>query len=154
MTEHSTSAAARPTGCTHLKLRQLNRLVTRHYEAAMAGSGLKITQYSLLAFVDKLGPLRAGNLAAVMQLDASTLSRNLQPLIERGLVQAAVGGDGRSRIVQATDAGRALRVQAQRAWKQAQVALNQQLGSQRVAALHGLIDDCIGELAQTENEHV
>ncbi len=149
MTDLSTS----PTGCTHLKLRQLNRLVTRHYEAAMASSSLKITQYSLLAFVVKLGPLRAGDLAAAIQLNASTLSRNLQPLIERGLVRADAGDDGRSRIVEATDAGRLLRAQAQRAWKQAQLALNERLGSSRVATLHTLIDDCIGDLAEAPNPH-
>lgn len=146
--------SATPTGCTHLKLRQLNRLVTRHYEAAMASSGLKITQYSLLAHVVQLGPLRAGALAAAMQLDVSTLSRNLQPLVERGLLLVQTGDDGRSRIVEATDAGRALRLHAQRAWKQAQLALNQQLGARRVAALHHLIDDCIGDLAEAEHSHV
>ncbi len=149
-----TDSSASPAGCTHFKLRQLNRLITRHYEAAMASSGLKITQYSLLSLIVKLGPLRAGGLAAAMQLDASTLSRNLLPLVERGLVQVRAGDDGRSRIVEATDAGRVLRTQAQRAWKQAQLALNQQLGAARVAALHGLIDDCIGQLAKTENAHV
>lgn len=51
--------------------------------------------------------------------------------------------DARSRLVEATDAGRAKRAEGQRAWKQAQLALNARLGSERVAALHSLIDECI-----------
>jgi DNA-binding MarR family transcriptional regulator len=138
--------AALPRGCTNLKLRQAARLVTRHYEAHIARCGLKITQYSLLSHVVKLGPLRAGELAAAMQLDASTLTRNLQPLVDKGWLQVHTGSDARSRIVEATDAGRTLRAQAQKGWKRAQLTLNERLGSARVAALHALLDECIQQL--------
>lgn len=134
---------AAPRGCTNLKLRQASRLVTRHYEGFFAATGLKITQYSLLSHVVKLGPLRAGELALAMQLEASTLTRNLQPLLQQGLVRMQTGDDARSRLVEATDAGRALREQAQKAWKRAQTALNERLGVQRVAALHALLDECL-----------
>lgn len=134
---------AAPRGCTNLKLRQASRLVTRHYESFFAATGLKITQYSLLSHVVKLGPLRAGELAVAMQLEPSTLTRNLQPLLQQGLVRMHTGDDARSRLVEATDAGRALREQAQKAWKRAQTALNERLGVQRVAALHALLDECL-----------
>ena len=89
-----------------------------------AGTGLKITQYSLLSHVVQLGPIRRSDLAQRMQLDASTLTRNLQPLVAHGWIDAGPGADARSRLVSATDAGRAKRAEAQRAWKQAQLALN------------------------------
>jgi DNA-binding MarR family transcriptional regulator len=143
---HSPQAAA-PSGCTNLKLKQASRLVARHYEGFVAPTGLRNTQYSLLSHVVKLGPLRSGELAAAMKLDASTLSRNLQPLIDRGLVDVSPGEDLRSRIVQASAAGQALRADAQRAWKRAQLALNQKLGAEKVAALHALLDDCMALLA-------
>ena len=143
---------AAPAGCTNLKLRQASRLVTRHYERFIRASGLKITQYSLLSHVVKLGPQRAGELAAVMQLDASTLSRNLQPLLEQGWLAVHAGEDARQRIVEATPEGQALRQRAQRAWKQAQVALNQRLGETRVVALHALLDECAALLADAEND--
>jgi DNA-binding MarR family transcriptional regulator len=141
------NVTAVPSGCTNLKLRQASRLVTRHYESFIRASGLKITQYSLLSHAVKLGPLRAGELAAVMQLDASTLTRNLQPLLEQGWLQVrAADGDARSRVVEATAAGIELRQQAQRAWKRAQLALNERLGVERVVRLHALLDDCIARL--------
>jgi DNA-binding MarR family transcriptional regulator len=141
----------KPQGCTNLKLRQLGRVVTRHYDACIVPTGLKITQYSLLSHVVGLGPIRPSDLAQRMQLEPSTLTRNLQPLIADGLLRLGPGEDGRSRLVEATPAGRAKRAQAQRAWKQAQLALNEKLGVRRVAALHALIDECM-ELLGAEDE--
>jgi DNA-binding MarR family transcriptional regulator len=139
-------------GCTNFKLRQLSRLVARHYEAHLAPAGLKGTQYSLLSGVVKLGPVRSGELAAAMQLDASTLTRNLQPLVDQGWVRVRpADNDARCRIVEATDSGRALRERAQRLWKQAQLALNRRLGAPRVAALHELLDGCAAELARPQS---
>jgi DNA-binding MarR family transcriptional regulator len=141
------SGEAAPVGCTNLKLRQASRLVTRHYEHHVRATGLRITQYSLLSHVVKLGPVRAGELAAAMQLDASTLTRNLQPLLDQGWVTLrAVDADARARVVEATPAGAELRAQAQRAWKRAQLALNDRLGAERVARLHTLLAECIAEL--------
>ena len=132
-----------PRGCTNLKLRQLNRRVSRHYDAHVAPTGLRNTQYALLSHIVKLGPLRLGALAAAMQMDASTLTRNLQPLLRDGLLaMQADPADARSRLVVATPAGHDLRAKAQRAWKQAQLALNERLGVERVAALHVLLDEC------------
>jgi DNA-binding MarR family transcriptional regulator len=140
---------AMPKGCTNLKLKQASRLVSRHYESYLAPTGLLKTQYSLLSFVVKLGPLRCTDLATAMQLDASTTTRNLQPLAARGLLRFSAGTDARSRLVQATAEGLALRERAQKAWKRAQLALNNQLGTDRMSALHMLLDSCIADLSNT-----
>ena len=137
---------AAPQGCTNLKLRQLGRLVTRHYDAHVAAVGLKNTQYALLSHVVLAGPVRPGDLARRMRVDASTLTRNLQPLVAQGWVSLGPGEDARSRLVAATEAGRAKRAEGQRAWKQAQLALNERLGARRVAALHELLDACMQQL--------
>ena len=142
--------AIKPQGCTNLKLRQLSRIVTRHYDSFVADVGLKITQYSLLSQVVKLGPIRPGDLARRMQMDASTLTRNLQPLAALGLLTVGAGADARSRLVSATEAGIAKQTQAQQAWKAAQLALNEQLGSERVVALHALLDSCTELLGDDE----
>jgi len=144
--------AVKPQGCTNLKLRQLSRAVTRHYDAYVAPTGLKNSQYSLLSHVVLLGPLRPTDLAARMKIDASTLTRNLHPLVTAGWVEQGPGEDARSRSVSATEAGRAKRTEAQRAWKQAQLALNARLGNDRVLALHALIDDCLEALDVSETD--
>ena len=149
----TSTAAAGPRGCTNLKLRQLTRRVSQHYDRIVGASGLKTTQYSLLAFVERLGPIRPGELAAAMEMDASTLTRNLQPLAAQGWVEVGPGDDGRSRVVTVTPSGREKRAEAQREWKRAQLALNGRLGETRVARLHALLDNCLAELNRTSEEH-
>lgn len=136
-------AATLPTGCTNLKLRQLTRQVSRLYDAEVIASGLKTTQYSLLSHVVALGPVRPSDLAAQMRIEPSTLTRNLQPLIAAGLVEQGPGENARSRLVVATAAGREKRTEARKAWKHAQLSLNETLGTARVVRLHALIDECL-----------
>ena len=132
-----------PSGCSSLKLRQLSRRVSQHFDRIVTDAGLKTTQYSLLSQVVSLGPVKPGVLAAHMEMDASTLTRNLQPLVLQGWVSVGPGEDGRSRVVEATDAGRVKRDEARREWKRAQLAFNDLLGDERVIRLHALIDECL-----------
>jgi DNA-binding MarR family transcriptional regulator len=91
-----------------------------------------------------------------MTMDASTLTRNLKPMLVAGWLQMSAGDDGRSRLVHITDAGRDKRGEAQRHWKAAQEGLNQLLGVERVRALHALVDDSLELLdpvpAEAEDE--
>ena len=98
--------AVKPQGCTNLKLRQLMRRVAQRYDAEVGKTGLRGTQYSLLSYVVKLGPVRPVDLAREMKVEASTLTRNLRPLIDAGLLVLEPGPDARSRLVSATPAGR------------------------------------------------
>lgn len=135
-----------PKGCTNLKLRQLGRIVTRHYDRYLSAVGLKNTQYALLSHVVKLGPIRPGDLARRMQMDASTLTRNLQPMVAQGWLKIGEGEDARSRLVTVTPEGQEKRAVGQKAWKDAQLALNDLLGAERVQALHELLDSSITAL--------
>ncbi|MDM0011803.1 MarR family winged helix-turn-helix transcriptional regulator [Variovorax sp. J22P168] len=144
-------AIVKPQGCTNFRLRRLLRLVARHYDAEVVKSGLKTTQYSLLTHVQHLGPLRPVDLAQAMSIDASTLSRNLKPMLEAGWLLQGEGPDARSRMVSITEEGRRKRTEAQRHWRVAQEKLNAQLGVERVLALHALIDESIAIL-QPEGE--
>jgi DNA-binding MarR family transcriptional regulator len=141
---------AKPQGCTNLKLRQLMRRVTQYYDVELAKTGLKTTQYSLLSHVVKLGPIRAVDLAGVMRMSTSTLSRNLQPLIANDWIAVNAGNDARSRLITATDAGQTKRTEAQRKWRVAQEGINQTLGLGRVLALHALIDESLELLSPLE----
>ena len=129
-----------PGGCTNFKLRQLLRRVSLVYDRAMAECGLKITQYSLLTHVEKLGPITQADLAKAMGMDSSTLSRNLRPLESAGWVAVHAGDDARSHALSLNVSGRKKRTQAQTLWKQAQLQLNDTVGVDDVIALHALID--------------
>lgn len=143
---------ALPKGCTNLKLRQLGRMVNRHYDHHLSAMGLKSTQYALLSFVVKLGPIRPSDLARHLQMDASTLTRNLQPMVAQGWLRVGAGENARSRLIEATAEGEALRAEAHRAWKAAQTALNRRLGVEQVAALHDLLDASIAALDEAPSD--
>jgi DNA-binding MarR family transcriptional regulator len=142
--------AVKPQGCTNIKLRQLLRRVAQHYDAEVGKTGLRTTQYSLLSYVYKLGPIRPGDLAQAMKMDASTLTRNMRSLIDAGWIALGPGADGRSRLVSMTDAGREKRQEAQRRWRVAQEDINRILGAERVIALHALIDESLELLSPVE----
>jgi DNA-binding MarR family transcriptional regulator len=146
------NARLKTQGCTNLRLRQLMRRVAQHYDLEMVKAGLKTTQYSLLSYVLKLGPLRPGELAQGMKMSASTLTRNLKPLVEAGWLELAAGTDARSRIVAITPAGRAKRDEALQHWKLAQESLNRRLGAGRVLALHDLINESLELLSSAETD--
>ncbi len=141
-----TNTIERPQGCTNLKLRQFMRRVTQHYDIEMGKVGLKTTQYSLLSYVEKLGPIRPIDLAASIKMEPSTLTRNLKPLADAGWVTVIAGADARSRLVAITEAGKAKRAEAKRRWRKAQDGINELLGISTVAALHELIDQSMDKL--------
>jgi len=65
-------------GCACWRLRQASRAVTRHYERALRGRGLRATQFSLLALLTQTGPLTVSELAAKLGVERTTLTRNLR----------------------------------------------------------------------------
>jgi DNA-binding MarR family transcriptional regulator len=139
----SIQTSIKPHGCTNFKIRQLTRRVSQHYDLEMSKVGLRTTQYSLLSHVLKGEGMRPGELARAMTMDASTLTRNLKPLVDAGWITVGAGSDNRCRTVEITEAGRAKRHEAQRHWKAAQESINQLLGRERVLALHALIDESL-----------
>lgn len=140
---------ASPRGCTNLKLRRLSRTVARAYDADMRPLGLTGAQYPLLSHVVKLGPVAPGALALALGLDPSTLTRNLKPMLAAGWLEQAPGPDARTRLLVATEAGRALRARAQPHWRRSQERVNQALGPDRLLALHALLDEATALLDTT-----
>ncbi len=142
-----------PKACTNFRLRQLLRVVSRMYDTEMAKAGLKGTQFSLLASIATLGPVQPNELARRMDLDASTLTRNLRPMIYQGWAEQRLGSDARSRLIELTSAGRDKLGEARQHWKKAQLLLNERLGLERVNALHLLIDDGLQLLGESHINH-
>src|ERR1700751_4790507 len=109
------------TPCVCATLRRAARAITAAYDAALAPSGLRITQFSILRRLARLGPLPVTRLAAEAALDRSTMGRNLNPLERRGLVRIKVGNsDQRERIAYLTAAGEAAIAAALPHWRKAQ----------------------------------
>ena len=149
-----TNIIERSQGCTNLKLRQLTRLVTQYYDLEVSKVGLKTTQYSLLAYVERLGPIRPIDLASSIKMTPSTLTRNLKPLVDAGWIDVLPGADARSRLVAITAAGRGKHGEAKRKWRKAQNGIVELLGMSTVAALHSLIDASLEKLDLVTGEDI
>jgi len=141
-------ASPRVSGCTCFRLRRLTRRVTQHYDRALAPAGLRVTQFSLLSALerDARGSVPMRELAPLLDLERTTLTRNVAPLVERGWVEVIGGADARSRDVRITAAGRAARAAALPYWRAAQDGLVQLLGKGRTALLHELLDETLGRV--------
>jgi DNA-binding MarR family transcriptional regulator len=140
--------------CSAYKTRQLAKLVMMHFESTIKSLNLKGTQFSLLGFVDRDGPIQPTELASIMGLSTSTLSRNMQPLIAQGFLVVSAGVDARSRILALTPSGKQLFLRASKRWQEAQKALGTQIGVKDLAALHCMIDNVIGRFSSDRSEAV
>jgi DNA-binding MarR family transcriptional regulator len=135
----------KPLGCTCFKLRKLTRAMSRVYDQHMATVGLKTTQYSVLTNVAREA-LPVAELAERLGTERTTLTRNLKPLIEAQWVTLEAGADSRQRIVTITAAGRAKVKEAYVAWRAAQTALEDLLGTAAVRTLHAQLDSTLVQL--------
>jgi DNA-binding MarR family transcriptional regulator len=118
--------------CNCLALRQVARHITQFYDQFLAPAGLCATQFSILARLDRLGPITISALAAELVMDRSTLDRNLQPLERKGLVAVVKGHtDRRSREIRLTDAGAERLRTAVEGWVKAQAGFEAVFGAQR-----------------------
>jgi DNA-binding MarR family transcriptional regulator len=121
-----------------------SRVITRHYDRALAPVGLSTSAYSILSRTSSEGPLPLGALAARLAMDRTTLSRELTPLLDAGLLTAATdSGDRRRRVVEVTRKGAALVERARPLWAQAQKEVAGDFGVARtkelIAELHALV---------------
>ncbi|MBX3452954.1 MarR family transcriptional regulator [Ferrovibrio sp.] len=107
--------------------RRLGRRVTLLYERHMAPFGLSIGQFSLLGMALALPDSRLSTLAEALDIDRTTISRNLAGLLQAGLAELRQGDDRRQRLVRATPAGRVLWRQALAGWRIAQDEARRQM---------------------------
>ncbi|EJN09998.1 MarR family winged helix-turn-helix transcriptional regulator [Herbaspirillum sp. YR522] len=131
--------------CTCSPLRRLTRRITIIYDHHLAADALTITQYSLISRIGRV-PVANPELAVVMGMDRSTLSRALKPLIAAGWIEtfdppAEAHLDKRSFVLQLTAAGRAKLDQARPNWQRAQDEIDRLLGPELSDRLDQAVSD-------------
>ena len=119
--------------CLCTSLRQAALAATQIYDAALEPSGLKITMFRLLRRISEAGQPTISELARIVDLDRSTLGRNLKVLERSGHVQLSGGQDERSKIVSLTAKGRTRFEKALPPWAKAQQTMRARLGDEKAA---------------------
>jgi len=132
-------------GCTCARLRKLTRRITRVYDAHLAAQGIKTTQYSLM--VNAAAAARTvSDLAALLDMERTTLTRNLRALVQQGWLKLSMGHDPRTRLVSITPSGRRKLAAAEPYWRAAQLQVEALLDAKAVGSLHDQIDKALLQL--------
>lgn len=116
-------------------VRKLNRMVSAIYDGALANAGLKTSQFSVLVSVANRKQARPAEMTEHLQMDESTLSRNVERMCARGWLRLVQDADRRSHLIEVTDKGQALIRKSLPAWQKAQAEVSRRLGTDTVAKL-------------------
>ncbi|WP_040833450.1 MarR family winged helix-turn-helix transcriptional regulator [Nocardia brevicatena] len=125
-------------GCMAVRARLISRALTSLYDGALDSHGLTIAQVNLLAALGKVGPCPPSKLGEVLQLDRSTVSRNLNLLLKHGLIETVSSDAKGIREVALSRAGQAKIESVMPEWRQAQRQAAQLLGTTGVLAVQGI----------------
>jgi len=121
--------------CLTGNLRRLTRALSKVSDEALRPSGLRGTQFNLMTAIILMGPVSISELAQVLAMDRTTLTRNLGPLQKDDLVDISRGDDQRVRMVAVTEAGNRMYQQAFPLWSSVQGDIENKLGKQLVKSI-------------------
>ena len=129
-----------PRNCACLGLRAATRRVTRRYDEALAPSGLSSSQFSMLTALAAKPSWGVAELAAQLDMDVSTATRNLRPLAAAGYVTMRENDrDARRREIRVSAKGGRTLERARSLWRKAQRETVATLGESRVVELLAIL---------------
>jgi DNA-binding MarR family transcriptional regulator len=134
--------------CIAVRLRLLNRVVTNLYDAALRPLGLKVSQLNILIVTAKLGVARPAQVCEILQLDTSTLSRNVERMRAHGWLEVVPEEDARAQPFRLTPQGKRMIEKAVPAWEEAQRQATELLGDEGIALLNRAAKKLGGPKAQ------
>ena len=123
--------------CACFNIRKATRVITQNFDEIMAPSGVRATQFTILVMIAGSDAATMSELADKLVMDRTTLTRNLKPLREQGLIKDMAGADRRTRSIALTTKGRKVLLKALPLWKKAQARMTRYLGNERFTELLG-----------------
>ena len=124
--------------CLAVRVRLIGRALTSLYDGALGGHDVTIAQVNLLAALGKAGPCPPSRLGEVLQLERSTVSRNVSLLLNHGWIEAVSSDAKGIREVALTRAGRAKIQSVMPQWRQAQRQATELLGASGVDSIQAI----------------
>jgi DNA-binding MarR family transcriptional regulator len=122
--------------CLATRVRRLSRVVTRKFDEALRPLSITPAQLSLLVIIEFRGPVAPSAVARYLDIEKSTLSRNLRLMKAAGWVRGRF--EGSEKRLELTAAGRRLLTDAYPLWERAQKKVRDLLGTRTVDALGSL----------------
>lgn len=143
------SELAKCTECACFNIRKASRAITQFYDGMLQSSGLRVTQFTLLVVLASAGSVTITRLGQMLVMDRTTMTRNLKPLVNQGLITIEAGQDQRTRVATLTASGRDALAKAFPLWEKAQTSVVTRLGRKRWSTL---LDDLSATVALAHPE--
>ena len=122
--------------CLCALIRRAGRIATRNYDTLLKPSGLKVTQYSMLANIGRNPAITVSELAELLSMDQTTVSRNLRLLEKSGYIHLEGElTDQRIKRLQISNLGISKMNEARPLWEQAQLEMERILGRENIEAM-------------------
>src|SRR5271170_2925520 len=130
---HKKTAVRLPCACANL--RRAVRVVNQFYDNELRPSGMRVTQFTLLQALNEVPEVSQKQLAELLEIDSTTLTRTLAPLRRKGWLRSEAGNDRRELRLSLTRAGKRRYDQALPYWQTAQKGMEQALGKRNLGQL-------------------
>ncbi|MCI0590095.1 MAG: MarR family winged helix-turn-helix transcriptional regulator [Gammaproteobacteria bacterium] len=121
--------------CVCFNLRKASRAVTQLYDGILQETGVRATQTPILIASYLAGEVTVSHLADTLVMDRTTLTRNLKPLEDQGLITVKTGNDRRTKAIALTSQGKAVLTRVLPLWEKAQKQIVGGLGNDRFKSL-------------------
>src|SRR5216110_895574 len=121
--------SVRLSPCVCSTLRMVSRAVTQLYDDVLRPSGLRITQFSILATIARMGASNLRQLEDTLAIDQTTLTRSLNLLERDRVIERVPHPDGRIKAMRLTSKGRRAMEVARPLWIQAQAKVLREVGT-------------------------
>jgi DNA-binding MarR family transcriptional regulator len=128
--------AAYQACCVAFNLRKSSQVVSRIYTKEMHDAPVRGPLFALMMMIYRRGPASITVLAKEVGLDRTTLTRNLKPLVQRGLIHIEQLGANRKQVSLLPEGESALRASLE-CWRKAQEKVVNQLGEERWDRMRG-----------------
>ena len=124
------SLPEKPNECVCNVMRRAARSLTNAYDKALAPSGLRVTQFSMLTAISRLSVASVTQLSELLGLDQTTATRNLMLLEDAGFIERVAHHDPRVKLLKVTDKGKKKLIAATACWREMQEQIKSALSQQ------------------------
>ena len=122
--------------CLAVRVRMLNRTITAIYDDELRPLGLTAGQLNILVVIRKRGPMSPGGVARRLNMEKSTVSRNVERMRKNGWLTVMAVGSGRTQELELTRQGNSLLEKSLPAWEEAQTRARAVLGRSGAESIH------------------
>lgn len=130
----------KPSLCHCINLRRVSKNITNIYDDFLKPTTLNVTQYSLLANLKRVEPIKMSDFSKVARLDRTTLVRNLKPLISSGLIELNDISKSNAKLLILSQKGTELTTLAQNYWEDAQNFIEENIGLQNLNQFYEIVE--------------